>query len=123
MDTLRIMKGDQVLLRYQLLEDGRPRDISGMKFILDMKKSFHPGFHVHGFIEDAGKGKFSFLIKETNETLSGVMEIKMLDRKGRALTLTPPGGIPVEIIESPDEIIENGKSAKPETGDMHGVLL
>lgn len=115
MEALRIIKGDKVLLRYQLLEDGRPKPISGNKFRLDLK-TFLRTFYVQGFIEDARKGKFSFLIKETDETLSGIIDIKMLDRSGRELTLTPAGGIPIEIVES-------GAAKSREIGERHGVLL
>jgi len=102
---LKIIKGDNVLLRYQLLEGGAPRDITGMDFRLQVReKAGGMVFSKKGFIEEAGEGRFSFLISETERPMRGVLEILMRDRMGEEIRLTPPGGLRMEVVEAEEAL-------------------
>jgi hypothetical protein len=100
MDALRIMRGDRVLLRYQVMEESRPKDITGRRFRLRVRDSrglrFEP---VTGVVEDARRGRIFFVLTETDEPMRGIFEIAMFHRGGRAEILTPPGGVGIEITE------------------------
>jgi len=107
MGPLKIIKGDKVLLRYQILEGGAPRDITGMDFRLEIRKEkeAEPFDTVKGFIEDGESGRFSFTITETAEPFSGTFEIFMFTRTRARTTLTPPGGFSIEVLETEEALI------------------
>jgi hypothetical protein len=105
MGPLKIIRGDKVLLRYQLLADGAPKKISAIKFFLHVRETGMLPLIKSGFIEDADRGKFSFLITETERPFKGRMEIFIRERSGEEIMLTPPGGYEIEILAEKEEAL------------------
>ncbi len=106
MNPIKITRGDNVTLSYQLKEDGVAKDITGMSFKLAVKENLtDTAFKiaaVDGTIDDEATGKFSFALTDTETDQSpfaGVMEIAMYDGSGNKTTLTPPGGLAFRLME------------------------
>ncbi len=105
MEPLNIRRGEKVLLRYQLTENGSPVNIRGKNFSfrvktkgpakVPLKAGFRP---VEGVIEDEKKGRFFFTVLDTEDPLKGIYEVFMRSGDGAEITLTPPGGIGIEIV-------------------------
>lgn len=101
-----IIKGDRVILRYQLKENGSPKNITGMTFKLGVKEGLTDTTYKigpkDGVIDEASQGKFSFTLTSTDtaSVFSGVMEIAMYDAVLNRTTLTPAKGVSFVLVEN-----------------------
>lgn len=106
MNALKIVKGDNAVLRYQLKEEGVPKDISMMTFKFAAKQTIDDTSYkispVTGAIDDAVNGKFSFTLDSaaTGTVFTGLFEICMYDGSNNKTALTPAGGVSIKIVES-----------------------
>lgn len=107
MKVLTITKGDAAVLRFQLKEDGTPKNIGGMTFKIGVKEGINDTSYkigpIDGVLDDAVNGKFSFTLTSThtNQTpFSGVYEITMSDASLNRTTLTPAGGVGFRLLEN-----------------------
>lgn len=100
---LNLVTGDTVSLQYQIIsgDTGLPVDITGNTFKFAGKnKPSDTAFIIDpviGVIDDAVNGKFSFEISVPATANEGVYEVEMQDSGGKALTLTPGGGVRLTI--------------------------
>lgn len=96
------IKGETRTLQYQVLENGTPKNISGMTFKFAAKQKIPDTTYiispVAGTITDAVNGKFSFTITFTT-VFAGVYEIAMYDATAQKTILTTPGGAPIRVVE------------------------
>ncbi len=106
MNPIKITRGDNVTLSYQLKEDGVAKDITGMTFKLAVKEGITDASYkvdpVTGTIDDAATGKFSFELTEVETDQSpfaGQMEIAMYNGSGDKTTLSAAGGVEFRLVE------------------------
>ena len=101
-----LIKGDKVTLRFQLKEDGLPKDITGMTFKFGVKEKLTDASYKigpkDGAIDDAAQGRFSFTLtaSDTASAFSGVYEIAMYDSGTNRSTLTPAKGVAFRVMEN-----------------------
>ena len=104
MNPLSFETNETASLRYQLIDNGEPRDITGMTFMFaakerntDLAYRISP---VSGSIDDAVNGKFSFEISMPSTQFAGVYSVVMTDAGGRRTVLTERGGTVIRVHES-----------------------
>ena len=104
MKSLIFETNETATLRYQLIENGEPRDITGMTFIFAAKKKNTDQAYmiapVIGIIDDAINGKFSFEADIPSSQFAGVYSVTMTDAGGRRTVLTERGGTVIRVYES-----------------------
>jgi hypothetical protein len=106
MNAVKVVKGDKAVLKYQVKEDGVPKNITGMTFKFAAKQNLDDAAYaispVNGAIEDAANGKFSFILDSTATAtvFTGLFEICMYDGSNNKTALTPAGGVAIKVVEN-----------------------
>lgn len=106
LSILTLTRGETAPLRFQLTENGAPKDITGMSFTLGVKA--HPEDTSYaigplaGSIEDAAGGIVSVPNPAASaaSAVAGRYELVMLDGTGGRATLTPPLGVEIRITKN-----------------------
>ncbi|MCK5548299.1 MAG: hypothetical protein KAI64_04745 [Thermoplasmata archaeon] len=93
---------DTVTLRYQIKENGLPKNITGLEFkygarVLPSSVNYKIG-PIDAIITDAENGFFEFTILLPSEPFNGVYEITMFAGIIET-TLTPPGGVEITVVQ------------------------
>jgi hypothetical protein len=102
-DPIEVVKGDTIVLRYLILENGIPKDLTGYsaKFAVQLTPSYSEyqiGPVDATVYESAGEIEFTDTVP--NEVFKGVFEIALYDPLSKRTTLTPAGGVDFRSKES-----------------------
>jgi len=103
---ITLTKGDTAPLRFQLTEAGAPKEITGMSFTLGVKSSPDDLAYaigpLTGSIEDAVNGIFTIPSPAAvaASAVAGMYELVMFDGAGGRVTLSPPYGLEIRVLEN-----------------------
>lgn len=102
-ETLRFTTGDRVTIQYQLRDaNNNPIDITDQAFKFAAKKTNDAVDYeigpVDADIDDVALGLFSFTFTVGAEAFDGVYEIVQIDGALNQFTLTPAGGVLVQVL-------------------------
>lgn len=102
-EKLRLTTGDKITLQYQLRDaDNNPVDITDLSFQFAAKiKATDVDYQINPVIadkDDIPNGIFSFTITLPAIEFRGLYEIIQKDGSGDELTLTPAGGVEIQVL-------------------------
>lgn len=106
MNPIVIVRGETRTLKYQIMEDGVAKDITGMTCKLAVVEALGDAAEkigpVDGAIDDAANGKISFTLTSTHtdqSAFAGVCGMALYDGSSNKTTLTAPGGLGFRLVE------------------------
>jgi hypothetical protein len=102
MNTMGMVKGETKVLRFEIIEDGVRKDLTGVSFKFAVKLQLRGADYaigpIDGVVTDPLSGEVSFTIFAPS-ALSGVYEIAMFGVNGAKTVLTPPNGLSFVVYE------------------------